>query len=171
MKRALPFVFPVAAVLIVLVLAVRWYNLRTDRQGDISEFAQGVEIEDLSPSEAMSVLGGVGDFMTVNLENESGDDMDYLGQIRYEIVDGKVRFSVSATLPELESGVYQVWLKDTDSEAIRKAFALELSKGGYQGSAAISEETLPFEVLVSREMRPDNTLEELLLRGVLSRSE
>lgn len=164
MKKVLPFVFPVAALLLVAFLAFRWYGQRTDRTGEISQFGEGVEIEELSSSELDSVIKGVGDYKTVELEG--GDDV--LGGIRYEIADGKVTFSVSASLPELEEGVYQVWLKATDSEATRKAFKLEYAKGGFMGSAAISAETLPFEVLVSREMSEDDIIEDIVLRGVIS---
>jgi hypothetical protein len=37
------------------------------------------------------------------------------------------------------------------------------------GSAAISAETLPFEVIVSSEERPDNTLETVMLRGLINK--
>jgi hypothetical protein len=164
MKKALPFVFPVAALVLVAFLAFRWYGQQTTRTGEISEFGEGIAIEELSNSELDSVIKGTGDYKTVALEG--GEDV--LGGIRYEIADGKVRFSVSASLPELETGMYQVWLKATDSEAIKKAFRLEYAKGGFMGSAAISEETVPFEVLVSREMSDDDTLEEIVLRGVIS---
>lgn len=164
MKKVLPFVFPVAALLLVAFLAFRWYGQRTERTGEISEFGEGIEIEELSSSELDSVVKGTGDYKTVELEG--GEDV--LGGIRYEIADGKVRFSVSASLPELEEGQYQVWLKAMDSDAMRKAFTLEYAKGGFMGSAAISEETLPFEVLVSREMSDDDTLENVVLRGVIT---
>lgn len=168
MKKALPFVFPVAALLLVAFLAFRWYGQQTTPEGDIAEFGEGVEIEELSSTELDNVIKGVGDFETIELEPASEEQATQaLGGVRYEIADGRVRFSVSASLPELESGMYQVWLKATDSDAVRKAFVLEYSKGGYMGSAAISEETLPFEVLVTREETDDDTPEEVILRGVL----
>jgi len=163
MKKALPFVFPVAALFLVAFLAFRWYGQRTEQTGEISEFGEGIEIEELSSSELDSVIKGVGDFKTVELEGGE----DGLGGVRYEIANDRVTFSVSASLPELEEGVYQVWLKAIDSEATRKAFNLEYAKGGFMGSAAISDETLPFEVLVSREKSDDDSLEEVVLRGVI----
>lgn len=164
MKKALPFVFPVAALLLVAFLAFRWYGQRTQPTGEISEFGEGVEIEELSGAELDKVMKGAGDYKTVTLEGSA----EAMGTVRYEVEDGKVRFSVSADLPTITAGQYQVWLKATDSEAIRKAFVLEDSKSGFMGSAAISEETLPFEVLVTREMSDDNTPEDVVLRGVLS---
>jgi len=192
MKRYLPYVFPAAALLVVVFLTYRWYSQNTAGIGQISEFAEGVEIEELSEQEQTNVSRGVGDIQTVQLqpvtqqeEDEDADDSDTeeelsevdeiaataTGQVRYEIVDGRVRFSVMATLPEQDLGYYQVWLKAVDSDAIRKAFLLELSKSGFMGSAAISADTLPFEVVVSYEMgeaaKPSNTL----LTGVIQANE
>lgn len=179
MKRYLPYVFPAAAMLVVVFLTYRWYSQNTAGIGQITEFAEGVEIEELSEEEQTSVFRGVGDIQTLQLQPATKDDQTEsqsdqvapeiaeltataTGQVRYEIVDGRVRFSVMAALPEQDLGYYQVWLKAVDSDAIRKAFLLELSKSGFMGSAAISADTLPFEVIVSYEKSevsvPSNTL-------------
>ena len=163
-KQFLPFVFPTAAIILVVILAFRWYRLRNDQIGKISEFAQGIEIEDLTEAERNSTLSGVKDIETLQLQSEQELAM---GEVRYEFSDDKVRFSVTTTLPEEEVAHYQVWLKEVDGQAIRKAFALEMLKGGYIGSAAISAQTLPFEIIVSKEMVDDNLMEQILLRGVL----
>jgi hypothetical protein len=165
MKKLLPFVFPAAAFVLVAFLAFRWYGNQIGSAGDIAEFGEGVEIEELTQVERDRVMKGAGDYKTVDLE---GAD-DVMGQVRYEMIDGKVRFSISASLPELESGFYQVWLKAVDSEAIREAFVLNFSKGGYLGSAAISEETLPFEVLVTQELVDDAAPETTVLKGFISK--
>jgi hypothetical protein len=165
MKKVLPFVFPALAVLIILFLGYRWYNLRTARTPEISKFGEGVEIEDLTAAEQDSVRRGVGDFKSVTLRGEG----ETLGTVRYEIKDGKVRFSVTAMLPELTAGQYQVWLKQVGGEGIKPAFVLEDSKSGYMGSAAIDESSLPFEIVVSKEQRPDSTMEEVLLRGTIEK--
>jgi hypothetical protein len=167
MKKFFPFVLPAVALLIVGFLIWRWYGDRTNRpSAEISKFGEGVEIENLS-DKAVTPTNGVVDYKTADLKAEGGATA--AGQIRYELADGKVRFSVMATLPELKTGEYQVWLKDPSSEAIRKAFALVADKGGWVGSAAISAETLPFEVIVSSEERPDNTLETVMLRGLINK--
>ncbi len=163
-KQFLPFIFPTAAIILVVILAFRWYRLRNDQIGKISEFAQGIEIEDLTEAERNSTLSGVKDIETLQLQSEQELAM---GEVRYEFSDDKVRFSVATTLPEEEVAHYQVWLKEVDGQAIRKAFALEMLKGGYIGSAAISAQTLPFEIIVSKEMVDDNLMEQILLRGVL----
>ena len=164
LKQFLPFIFPSAAIVLVVILAFRWYRLRNDQIGKISEFAQGIEIEDLTEAERDSTLSGVKDIETLQLQSEQELAM---GEVRYEFSDDKVRFSVTTTLPKEEVAHYQVWLKEVDGQAIRKAFALEMLKGGYTGSAAISTQTLPFEIVVSKEMVDDNLMEQILLRGVL----
>lgn len=165
MKKFIPFIFPAAAVLIILILAFRWYSMRTSQNQTPAPFAEGVEIENLTDTEESEVSRGVGDYKSVEMKGIADDD---LGSIRYEIKDDKVRLSVMATLPELTEGNYQVWFKEINGDAIRKAFTLEMSKGGYLGSASISSEVLPFEVLVSREMTQDDAMEEVILSGTVS---
>ena len=164
MKKLLPFVFPLLAVLVIIFLVFRWYRLNTQPQGNISEFGEGIEIEDLTDAKLTESLTGAGDYQTVNLDSR---DPNSLGRVRYEVKDGRVRFSVDANLPVLEVGMYQVWLREPGSTVARRAFVLEESKGGYIGSAAISEEVLPFELVVSKELRPDDQLEEVILTGVI----
>lgn len=167
MKKIYPYIFPAVALLFVLFLLFRWYNLRTQREGDMSLLSENVKIENLDASEANSFLKGTGDFQTTELAGEP----EYSGQVRYEVVDGKVLFSVMTTLPELNEGTYQVWLKETEGASKRKAFNLEYAKGGYMGSAAIDADLLPLEVIVSQEMENDDTLEKVLLRGVITTEE
>lgn len=168
MKKYLPYVFPVIAILIVVFLLFRWYRMNDQRDGEISQFGEGVEIENLSDSEAQEVLSGVGDYTTVEMDSTNDEAM---GSIRYELDEDKVRFSVMATLPEPEAGQYQVWLREVDGDAVRKAFVLDMSKGGYMGSAGVSADVLPFEVVVSKELNPDNELEEELLSATLTAEE
>lgn len=164
MKKILPFVFPAIALLIVLFLAYRFYSQRSQDTGEISEFAEGIEIQELTSTEQNEVLRGMGDYETVEMTGSE----EAQGSIRYEIVEDRVRFSVMAALPEVEMGMYQVWLKDPASEDVRKAFALNMMKGGYTGSAAISAETLPFDILVTREMVDDGTMEDVILTANIS---
>jgi hypothetical protein len=167
MKKLYPYIFPAVALLFVLFLLFRWYNLRTQREGMTSLLSDGVKIENLDPSEASDFLKGAKDYETVSLSGEGTN----MGEIRYEIKDEKVSFSISTVLPRLTEGKYQVWLKDIDSEGKRKGLVLEYKKGGYVGSAAISAGTLPFEVIVSKEMADDDQLEEIMLEGVVEAQE
>lgn len=163
MKKFYPYIFPAVALLFVFFLLFRWYNLRTQREGLTSLLSDGVKIENLDPSEASDLLKGAKDYQTANLEGEETN----LGEVRYEVDEERVSFTITAVLPKLEAGFYQVWLKEIGGEGKRKALVLEYLKGGYVGSAALSAETLPFEVVVSREMTDDAQLEEIVLTGMV----
>ncbi|MEN8253147.1 MAG: hypothetical protein ABFQ62_02085 [Patescibacteria group bacterium] len=165
MKKYLPYVFPSLAILIVMFLVFRWYKLNTQQTGEITQFAEGVEIEDLSSTKMDETLNGSAAYKTDDLK--SFDEMSS-GQIRYEVSDDKIKFSVYANLPSLDSGEYQVWLRDLNGETSRKAFILEESKGGFMGSAAISSDVLPFELVVSRETVSDEEIEKIILTGILN---
>jgi hypothetical protein len=143
MRKFLPYVFPAVVLMVLLFLAARWYSVRTQRDGQVSPFADAVTVENLSQTDAQRILRGVGDLKTVQLTGEG----EVAGQVRYEVKDGKVRFSVMAEVP---TGAYQVWIKEVGSDAKKQAFTLEAGKGGYIGSASVPEATLPFEILVTR---------------------
>lgn len=163
MKKFYPFILPTIALAIVAALAFRWYNLRTQRDGEITPFGEGVEIENLSEVEAERVMKGVGDFETAPLSGTG----EVQGQVRYELKDDKVNFSVNADLPELEEGQYQVWLQDVEGTSRSKAFVLKMGKGGYMGSAALDASKRPFEVVVSMEKTDDSVIEEEILKGMV----
>ncbi len=169
MKKFLPFVFPFIAFLIVIFLAVRWYNSKTHRpDGQIPDFASDVKIEDLSQAQVDQMKNqSAKDEKTVEMTGNS----DVKGQIRYDIHDGKVFFSVYANLPQLTQGYYQVWLKQVDGDARRKAFQLQFTKSGYVGSAAIASSTLPFEVLVTQQNKENEPTGAVILTGVLPKEE
>jgi len=162
MKKYTPYIFPLVVLSVVFLLVFRWYNMRTQKLEQDS-FAEGVEIENLSEDELAKSINGVGDYSSVNLSPESEDSQ---GVVRYEVKDGKVRFSVIANLPELD-GDYQVWLKEVDGEAMREVFTLVSGKGGYVGSAALPAELLPFEVIVSEKTDMTEALKTNVLRGAI----
>ncbi|NCN03791.1 MAG: hypothetical protein GW942_01810, partial [Candidatus Pacebacteria bacterium] len=60
---------------------------------------------------------------------------------------------------------------DPNSEAIRRAFTLEYIKGGMSGTAAISSETLPFEIIVSKDSAEANSPSEVILKGLVEDQE
>lgn len=157
MNKYLPFVFPLAALLIVLFLAFRWFSMQTNRSADIGE---GVEIEDLT-LEQESMLRGTDDLQQVELQTPD-TETEGQGDIRYKISDERVRFSVNANLPQPE-GFYQVWVRSGETQ--QKAFRLLPDKGGFMGSAALNQSALPFEVIVSQETEDDDQLEQVILRG------
>lgn len=167
MKRYLPFIFPSIAVLIIIFLAIRWYNLSTSNPGQINEFAKGIDVESIAVDDVM-FSAGVADMSRAELINPEGKSQ---GAIRYQIEDDKVKLSVLSSLPELDEGFYQVWFKEVGSDAVKKAFVLNYQKGGFIGTAAISKEVLPFEVLVTKEMDDDQSPEEKVLEAIIDEVE
>lgn len=164
MQKIYPYIFPAVALLFVLFLLFRWYNLRTSREGMTSLLNEGVTINELTEDEKSNLMMGAGDYEIAEL---TGEDPAMMGEVRYEIRDGELLFSVNATLP-VDNSRYQVWLRQTEGAAQRKAFALTYSKAGYIGSAVLDAGTLPLEVVVSREATDDAILEEVLLTGTIS---
>ena len=158
LKKYYPFIFPAIALIIVAFLAFRWYNLRTQR--DQGPDQGEVQIENLTEEE-QEIVQGTDGAETVDLEGESGQT----GEVRYSLSDNRVLFSVNANLEEVETGGYQVWLQPEGTDQIQKAFVLDRSKGGLMGSGAVSQDLLPFEVVVSREENlDDDSLEQEVLR-------
>lgn len=161
-KKYSPFIIPAISLLLVLFLAFRWYNLRTQRDKD--EQLQEVKIEDLTAEEEIVI--GSPDTSTVQLEPENDDLVS--GQIRYRLDENRVLFNVAADLPQDETVTYQVWVSSEDQEFFQKAFVLQYNKGGYTGSASLLRDELPLEIVVTREMNPgDQEIEQELLRGVI----
>lgn len=163
MKKFLPFVFPLVALLIVLFLAVRWYNTKTvhSDENKIADFG-AIKVDDLSQLGKNGTPQMAKDLKTVALKGVSAQ-----GEVRYDVVDNKLQFTVSTDLPQIKTGTYQVWLKQANGEARKKAFALTYSKGGYVGSAEVSADALPFDIVVSKKLHNDDTLEEVLMMGTI----
>lgn len=161
MNKVIPFIFPAIAFLIVIFLAFRWIKMSSSPRGDINSTGENVSIETLTDSQRDQILRGVGDYRTVTLTGEA----ESMGSVRYEVKDGKVTFSVTANLPELETGHYQVWVKSGMRQT--KAFKLEVGKAGYMGSAAFNQTDLPAEIIISWETQDDTTLEKVVLSGTV----
>ena len=170
MKKFVPYIFPALVLLLVIFLIVRWQS----KKGQISDYGEGIQIENLSEEELKNALSGVGDYTTVPLEQpsispEASEDQTTVqptltGVVRYEIVDGKVKLSVIAQ-SEDESSSYYVWLQPEGAEAPQQAFALSLNKGGLIGSGAFSADQLPVDVLVTRGSSLGENLSNVVLRG------
>ncbi len=129
--------------------------------------SEGVVIENLS-EEQMAALTEVDDFQTAKMESTVEGAM---GEVKYDVTEEKVTFTVAATLPESETARYQVWLKEVGSETTRHAFDLVAKKGGYVGSAALSAELLPLEVLVKDASVASELSTQPLLKGVMMQQE
>lgn len=187
MKQYTQYIFPGIVLVIVLILVWRWYGLRAERAAQRLDFGEGVQIENLTDSEKDSLRSGVGDLQSIELAQpkkttDSADDTSQepsspdasktaSGVFRYELKEDRVVFSVIATLPEPETGEYQVWLKEVNGDSVRKAFVLAMGKGGYEGSAAVPADLLPFEVIVSLEKDTDNTVGDVVLQGVVTKGD
>lgn len=164
MKKFTPYIFPLLVLGVVFLLVYRWYSLRTDRM-EAGLLSEGVVIENLS-EEQMAALTEVDDFQTAKMESTVEGAM---GEVKYDVTEEKVTFTVAATLPESETARYQVWLKEVGSETTRHAFDLVAKKGGYVGSAALSAELLPLEVLVKDASVASELSTQPLLKGVMMR--
>lgn len=168
MKQQLtPYIFPAIALIIVAILVFRWYRLNTQNSGIIPDFGEQVQVQDLSPEERDTIMRGTGDYATVTLQPEGETDEPMIGEVRYDRSGERVRFTVSAELPELEAGLYQVWLRDTSRQSVKPVFTLEAAKGGYMGSASLLQSALPVEVVISRETELGEQPTEILMVGTI----
>ncbi len=160
-KKYYPFIIPTIALLLVVVLAFRWYHLRTSRQN--AEQDLDIQIENLTEEE-MQIVRGTEDVSTVPLEPEEPEEF-VAGQVRYKLQDDRLLVTINAELPQTDQ-TYQVWLQAEDADVPQKAFVLAYGKGGYMGSASLSTENLPLELIVSQETNvADMEIEQELLRG------
>ncbi|PIR61867.1 MAG: hypothetical protein COY81_01075 [Candidatus Pacebacteria bacterium CG_4_10_14_0_8_um_filter_43_12] len=171
MKRFTPYIFPLVVLAIVFFLVYRWYNMR-NQQGDTSQYGEGIQIENLSDADLDTVIRGTGDFKTSPLEmsENTASTVEGIGSVRYEVKDGKVRFSVAADLPEPKTP-YHVWIQTRGGDNLTKAFDLELGKGGYMGTAAVSQDLLPLEVFVSQAGDKGQVMDQVILKGVIENSQ
>lgn len=163
LKNFAPYALPLLAILFVLFMFVRWYRVRTNTNPE-SMLNSQLEVESLSLEEEESIIKGTADYKTVVFETES----EATGEIRYQMVDGKLHFTVTANLPDSEEA-YAVWLKDIEGSSKKRVFNLDYSKAGYIGSAAVPAEILPVEVVVAE--ASDLMLEDAVLRAVIEEME
>lgn len=169
MKKYTPYIFPLIVVVIVFFLVYRWYSLNTQRGGQRSDLTEGIQVENLSPEQVQKVLKGSKDVATAKLQPAEAAKPDQVGSgsIRYEISGGKVNFTVSADLAETAQQ-YHVWVRSQDGDDLTDAFVLEMGKGGYTGSAAVPEDLLPLEVIVSTSDKKSEVLQSAVLQGVIA---
>lgn len=164
MKKFLPFLFPFIAFCIVIFLAIRWYNSKTARDGKIPEFADDVKVEDVNQAQIDQIKNIAKDQKTVKLTGQG----EVAGEVRYELKDGKVYFTVYANLSNPNPNTeYQVWFKQVDGTGTRKVFVLTEEKAGYMGSAAVPTTVLPLEVVVTEQSIGDTVMGGPLLLGTL----
>jgi hypothetical protein len=137
MKKYLPFVFPALALVIVVLLALRWYSMRTNDNVNKPNASEGVKIEELSADQLDTLKKTpVADMPTVKLSGPDGA----VGEVRYQLLENTVAMTVTAMLPELApgKGIYQLWIKPQSSATYTKIGTLELGKAGYMADAAFA---------------------------------
>lgn len=157
-KKYYPFIFPAIALILVLFLAFRWYNLRTKRNQQQSQ--DRPQIENLTEEEMEQIVQGDETVQTIDMQGEA----TVSGQVRYTVSNDRVLFSVNAALDQDPAGTYQVWIRGQEQAEADKAFVLEYGKGGFMGSAAIPADQLPLEVMISlEENAEDDIMEQQLL--------
>lgn len=167
MKKYTPYIFPLIVVVIVFFLVYRWFSLRTQRDTQQASYGEEIQVDSLDPEQLQNVMRGSKNVSTTQLEpTETTPEATGRGSIRYEAINGKVNFTVSADLPESEE-TYSVWIRSKDGDDLTKAFSLEMGKGGYMGSAAIPQERLPLEVIVSTATQKSDVMNAVILKGTI----
>ena len=160
-KKVVPYIFPILAFAFVVFMFIRWYSSRVAEQGN-GLLSSDLEITNFTQEEEESIIRGTTDFATVEMTAVG----EASGEIRYQLTEDKLNFTVTANLPESDEA-FAVWLKEVDGDAKKKVFTLTYSKAGFIGSASVPAEILPVEVVVSTES--DLLLEDALLRGIIEK--
>lgn len=160
----LPYLFPLIAVIFVVIMFVRWYQGKT-AETPISLLDPQFQVESLPVEVENSILKGATGYETADMTG----DGEVSGEVRYQVNDDKLNFTVAANLPESEED-YAVWLVDGDDlENKKRVFNLTYSKAGYIGSAMVAAEVLPVKVVVSK--ASDLLLQDVVLEANLNEAE
>ena len=163
LQNFLPYLFPLIAIILVVVMFARWYKGKT-AEAPVSLLDPQLEVESLPAQMQDSIIKGATDYQMLNM---MGVDQA-VGELRYQIKDNKLSFTVTANLPSSKED-YAVWLADVNGEAKKRVFNLKYSKAGYIGSAMVPADVLPVKVLVSK--ASDLMLEDALLQVEIAKPE
>ena len=156
LQNLLPYLLPLIALILVIIMFVRWYQGKT-AEAPVSLLDSQLQVESLPNEVQESIIKGSTDYKTLDMQ---GVDQN-TGEVRYQIADGKFNFTVTANLPESKED-YAVWLADINGEAKKRVFNLVYSKAGYVGSAGVSADVLPVKVVVAK--ASDLMLQDALLQ-------
>lgn len=157
LQEFLPYLFPLLAVVFVVVMFARWYQSRT------AETPTGLldpqfAVEALPTEVQNNIVRGAAGYESVKLQGEE----QAMGEVRYQVEGDKFTFAVSANLPASREE-YVVWLTDEDNQARQRVFNLSYSKAGYVGSAVVAADILPVRVVISK--ASDLLLQDVLLQA------
>jgi hypothetical protein len=148
MKKFFPFILPALVVIAIIYLGYQFYQKRTEERLTVPEVTAGTEIENLSASELAlleNIQKGLGDYETIKMTGTG------IGEIRYEIRDGKVLFSVNANLPTGAGEIYTLYIKEASAPDFTTSKTLEEGKGGLFASAAVTIDKLPITIEIRQE--------------------
>ena len=158
LQNLLPYLFPLVAIIFVVIMFARWYKGKT-AESPVSLLDSQLQVESLPSEVQNSIIKGAADYEMVDMKGAEA-----AGEVRYQVKEDKLSFTVTANLPESKED-YAVWLTDVDGQAKKRVFNLVYSKAGYIGSAAVSAEVLPVKVVVAK--ASDLMLQDRLLEAEL----
>lgn len=159
-KSVLPYVLPILSLALVSFMFFRWYRARTAQTPNDFLNSEDFQVQTLPTQQQEQLVKGTTDFDAVKME-ASGTAS---GEIRYQVTDDSLNFSVTANLPDSPED-YAVWLRTPGTDARRHIFNLQKEKAGYIGSASVSTQVLPVEIVVTK--ASDLMLDDVLLRGTI----
>lgn len=162
LQNILPYLFPLIAIVFVGVMFARWYKGKT-AETPVSMLDSQLQVESLPSDVQNDIIKGATGYEMQEMQGASG-----AGELRYQIKDNKLTFTVTANLPESEEE-YAVWLADLDGNSKKRVFNLVYSKAGYVGSAVVDASVLPVKVIVVK--ASDLMLQDILLQAELSAPE
>ena len=163
LQALLPYLFPLIAIIFVVIMFARWYKGKTT-ETPISLLDPQLQVESLSKDLQNNIIKGATDYKALDMQSSD----KAIGELRYQIKDGKLSFTVTANLPQSKEE-YAVWLTDLNDKASKRVFNLVYSKAGYIGSAMVSSDVLPVKVVVAK--ASDLMLQDALLKVELAAPE
>lgn len=158
----MPYLFPLIAVIFVVIMFARWYQGKTS-ETPVSLLDPQFQVETLPTAVQDSILKGAVDYQTAEMKG----DGQVAGEVRYQVEGDKLSFTLTANLPAAKED-YSVWLVGSET-AKKRVFNLESSKAGYIGSAMVSADVLPVKVVVVK--ASDLMLQDVLLETDLTKAE
>jgi hypothetical protein len=163
LQNLLPYFFPLVAIILVVIMFARWYKGKT-AEAPVSLLDQQLEVQALPSEMQDNIIKGATDYQVLNMIGTN----QAVGEVRYQIKDDKLNFTITANLAESKEE-YAVWLADVNGDAKRRVFNLVYSKAGYIGSASVSDDILPVKVVVTK--ASDLMLQDILLQTQIAAPE
>lgn len=160
MKRASSFLLPIVALLLVGgIISYKWWNATLS----------GLHPSPLPTSEGIKIEDGGRTLLKNFGMKETGSELKNVSKENAVAVvqwsDDKKSFTVIANVEEVAGTQVQAWLQNSD-DSLTKLGTLRKEKAGfildYKPKAAWDK---PMTLVISREKKNDNVMEEKLLEG------